>query len=433
LKHGFRLLRLTPLLFSLAVANALAQPTGADSRSVSLASQHFAAGSAAFERQDNRLALAEFLAAIEAGSDGPAAHYNVAVCYYRLGEYEQAEQAFRALRRDFRKMQSLADYNIGLTLVRREAYSAARDAFERASFSDDEQIAALADAMLVRLPGGTGSGRSSGAWTQLVDIQFGDDDNVALIDPLSLPAELTTDSTFAEFQFYLGGPVREQSPWRIDASAFLIEYPSASDFDQSGVYVSARHEQQAGRWQLFIRPEFGRTNLDGNGFEQYVGLSLTLQQAFPSARTTFGIEVSRDSIDEVETQFAYIDGQRSVLELKADTRFDRSRLVIDYRIQSDDRVGAGVSADRDRYSLRYIRPLNPVWTGELRYEHRVSDYDRLLVPREESRHQAGIEARRELGAAWEIALRFQSAENDSTDSRFSYRRNRVSFGASRAF
>jgi tetratricopeptide (TPR) repeat protein len=432
LTHGFRLHRLTPFLLSLIVANALAQPPSAEPRSVSVASRHFAAGSAAFERQDNRLALAEFLAAIEAGSDGPAVHYNVAICYYRLGEYEQAEEAFRTLRRDFPQMQSLADYNIGLTLVWREEFSAARDSFERASLAEDERIAALANAMLTRLPGAE-SVRSSAAWTRVIDVRFGDDDNVALIDPLSLPAELTTDSTFAEFQFYLGGPVREKSPWRIDASAFLIEYPSADAFDQSGLYVGARHEQQAGRWQVFVRPEFGRTNLDGDGFEQYVGLSLALQQTFPSVRTTVGIEVRRDSIDDIETQFAYIDGQRSVLALKADSSFDRGRLVVEYRIQADDRAGAGVSADRDRYSLRYIKPLNSLWTGELRYEYRVSDYDRLLVPREESRHQAGIEARREFGAAWEIALRYLYAENDSTDSRFGYRRNRVSFGASKAF
>jgi tetratricopeptide (TPR) repeat protein len=212
LKRGFRFFRLTPLLFSLVAANALAQQSGENDASDSAASRHFAAGSAAFARQDNRLALTEFLAAIEAGSVGPAVHYNVAVCYFRLGEYDLAESAFRVLQRDFPQMRSLADYNIGLTLFRRDRWSAARDYFARAALAEDEQIAALANAMLVRLPL-AGPVQASGAWTRVIDIRFGDDDNVALIDPLSLPAEITTDSSFAEFQFYAGGAVDVDSPW----------------------------------------------------------------------------------------------------------------------------------------------------------------------------------------------------------------------------
>jgi tetratricopeptide (TPR) repeat protein len=431
LKRGARFYRLAPFIFSLIAASAVAQPSGDEVSSTALASERFAAGSAAFQSENYRRALTEFQAAIDAGSTGPAVHYNLAVCYYQLGEYARAEDAFRALGRDYPQMRGLADYNVGLSLVRRDRLSAARDAFERAARSEDDQLVILANAMLDRLAPELHN--PPNPWIRLVDIQFGRDDNVALIDPLSLPAELTTASPFAELQLYVGGPLRAASAWRLDASAFLIEYPDADSFDQTGMYLSARHEQLVGRWQMFVRPQFGRTHLNGDGFEQYVGLSLALQQSLSSTRTTVGFEFSHDSVSEIDSRFGYIDGKRSMLGLRADRSFDRGRFIIDYRIQIDDRAGAGVSADRDRALLRYIRPLSSTWTGEIEHEYRVSDYNRLSTPRKESRHQSGFRATRELPSGWQIALRYRFTDNDSSDSTFSYRRNRVSFGVSKVF
>ena len=382
--------------------------------------------------QDYGRALAEFQAAIDAGSEGPAVHYNVAVCLYRLGEYARAEQAFLALGRDFPQMQALADYNLGLTLLRSDRNEQARVAFERASSADDDRIVALADAMLMRLRE-TSAAPSSDNWIRLVEMRMGNDDNVALIDPLSLPAGRTTESPFSELQFYLGGPLTEAGAWRIDAGAFLYTYPDASEFDQSGIYINTRHEKFASNWKVSVGPQLGRTNLDGNGFEQYIGASLALQRTYTEARTTFAIELSYDDVSDIESQFAFIDGERSALRLSLDKSFGSGRLIASYSIQEDDRAGAGVSADRDRYSLRYFRSLGPDWSAELQYEYRVSDYGRLDPSREESRRQTGMQASREFGSGWRVALRYQYSENNSTDRLFSYRRNRVSVGASRVF
>jgi tetratricopeptide (TPR) repeat protein len=432
LKPGRRLFRLAPIVVWLCVVNAAAQESSDALGSTSAASEHFAAGSAAFAMQDYRRALTEFQAAIDAGSEGPAVYYNVAVCLYRLGEYARAEEAFIALGRDYPQMKALADYNLGLTLLRRDRNERARTAFERASSTGDDRISALANTMLMRLPQ-TAVAPSSDNWIRLVELRIGNDDNVALIDPLSLPAGRTTDSAFSELQFYLGGSLTEAGAWRMDAGAFLYRYPDASGFDQSGFYISTRHEHLATNWKVNFGPQLGRTSLDGNGFEQYVGVSLAMQRTYAVARTTFAIELSYDDVSDIESQFAFIDGERSALRLSVDKSFRASRLVASYSIQEDDRVGAGVSADRDRYSLRYLRSLGPEWIAELQYEYRVSDYRRLDPSREESRRQSGMQASREFGSGWRVALRYQYSENDSTDSLFSYRRKRISMAASRVF
>src|SRR3970282_2847681 len=150
------------VLFIVA-AETTAQPPVGEIESEPASSAHFAAGFDACDRHDYRRALAEFEAAIAAGSEAAAAHYNVAVCRYRLADYAGAADAFRALARRFPAMRDLADYNLGLALTRQDRLGQARTAFERAQASGDERIAALARAMLARLPAEAAPRASRGA------------------------------------------------------------------------------------------------------------------------------------------------------------------------------------------------------------------------------------------------------------------------------
>jgi tetratricopeptide (TPR) repeat protein len=172
-------------------ALALAQTAGAAAESA--ASERFAAASRAFAEQDYRRALADFQAALDLGHEGPAVHYNLAVCYYRLGEYVRAEQAFRELAREFPEMRDLAEYNLGLALTRQGREAEARGAFEQARNGNDERVAALAAAMLERLTAAEVAPRAE-SWMRLIDLRAGYDDNVALIDAASVPAGRSTES-----------------------------------------------------------------------------------------------------------------------------------------------------------------------------------------------------------------------------------------------
>lgn len=412
-----------------AAPELASQPRPAATQSVSAASEHFAAGSRAFEQQDYLHALAEFQAAIAAGSDGPAVHYNVAVCHYRLGEYARAEAAFRALGQRFPAMRNLADYNLGLVLTRLDRATEARTAFERARLGGDERIAALSGAMLARLPAGAPVSPAP-AWIRLLDLRFGHDDNVALIDAASLPAGRSTDSPFGEIFAYASGPTAGR--WRLDASAYLIGYPDAGEFDQRGLYLAGLYRWSAGAWRVAAGPHYSYAILDGEGFERRLGASVDASRAF-SPRLTFGVNLAHDDIDDLEPQFAYLEGEREQLRLVLDAAVQSGRLLADYQVERNNRAGPSISADRDRYSIRYRRFLRGAWTGELMYEHRVSDYSRLAQPREEKRRQVGFQALRDIARDWQFSAQYRYADNDSDDSVYVYERHRFAAGLSKLF
>ena len=107
-------------------------------------------GKQAFADGDLDSALVYFETARDLGMKGPAVHYNIAVCQYRLGRYEDALETFGRIARDYPKMRGLAEYNMGLAQNRLGNVRSARQHFMLAyrQSTDDEKIRALAAGML---------------------------------------------------------------------------------------------------------------------------------------------------------------------------------------------------------------------------------------------------------------------------------------------
>jgi tetratricopeptide (TPR) repeat protein len=418
--------RLASIFVLLVVASHAAAQTPASAEET--ASQLFAAGSRAFGNGDFREALADFEAAIAAGEQGPAVHYNLAVCYYKLGDYRRAENEFKDLAEQFPAMRALAEYNVGLALTAQDRRAEARAAFERARAGNDVQIAVLAAAMLERLA--ASETPSARPWTRLVDMRVGHDDNVALIDAASLPAGRSTDSSLAELFAYFSGPVGAR-PWRVDASAYVVAYPDAGEFDQRVVYLGAAREWRAGDWYFDIGTGLSHATLDGDGFEQRVGVLVNARHV--AGNVTFAAQLAHNDIDDLEARFSYVDGTLDQLALVIDSALRSGRVIATYYQERNDRADPGVSADRDRYVLRYQRLLNAAWTTDFMYEYRKSDYTELSPAREEERQQLGIDLARNISSKWQVVMQYRFADNDSNDAAYTYDRHRVSIGLSTAF
>jgi tetratricopeptide (TPR) repeat protein len=418
--------RLASIFVLLVVASHAAAQTPASAEET--ASQLFAAGSRAFGNGDFREALADFEAAIAAGEQGPAVHYNLAVCYYKLGDYRRAENEFKDLAEQFPAMRALAEYNVGLALTAQDRRAEARAAFERARAGNDVQIAVLAAAMLERLA--ASETPSARPWTRLVDMRVGHDDNVALIDAASLPAGRSTDSSLAELFAYFSGPVGAR-PWRVDASAYVVAYPDAGEFDQRVVYLGAAREWRAGDWYFDIGTGLSHATLDGDGFEQRVGVLVNARHV--AGNVTFAAQLAHNDIDDLEARFSYVDGTLDQLALVLDSTLRSGKVIATYYLERNDRADPGVSADRDRYVLRYQRLLNAAWTTDFMYEYRKSDYTELSPAREEERQQLGIDLARNISSKWQVVMQYRFADNDSNDAAYTYDRHRVSIGLSTAF
>lgn len=420
------------LLAAGSVGHVYAQNGARLASAESVASGHFAAGSAAFESGDYQAALTEFRAAIAAGAEGPSAYYNEAVCLYRLGDFAAAANAFRALGVAFPQMRALADYNLGLSLIHQNEVEAAREPLQRAAASDDKSIATLARAMLARVSREPDSSPRS-EWLRVLDLSVGNDDNVALIDPLGLPAGLSTDSPFSELSFYAGGPVTARGRWNLSANAYRLDYSDASAYDQTVVGVASRYQQAAGNWVVSAGPRIGRSDIGGDGFERYVGAEFGFGHRSTGGSSAIDLTLTYDDSKEIDSRFAYIAGDRLQLGMRYTRYLPAARLALEYRYSDDDRAGAGVSAERDWYRLSWRQRWGRDWTADFLLEFRDSDYAALTTPRHEQRYQTGLRVLRALGPDWSIAIEYRYTNNDASDATYTYTRHRFSFGASWLF
>jgi hypothetical protein len=410
----------------LALALALSA-TAAAQEAATAGAEPFAAGERAFAAQDYAAALAAFREAIARGDDGPAVRYNAAVSLYRLERYAEAADAFADLERSYPNMRPLAAYNLGLAETRRGRLAQARAAFERALTSGDERIGALAVAMLERV-----GAPQRGRWTRILELGVGRDDNVALLDSASLPAGRSADSPFYELNGYFAKPF-DGERWRLDANVYRVAYSDASEYDQLSVYLGTRYRWRAGDWSGSVGPFLNRSTLDGRGFEQELGAGLELRYALGDTGAALGFSATRSDVEELEAEFAYVDGERTSVGLYFTRPLRAGSVRLDYREERNDRAGAGVSPDRSRYGLAYRRALGGSWTGEVGYEHRESDYERLSVPRRERRQQYELKAGYRLRSNWLLDASLRIDDNSASDARYAYRRTRLALGLSKAF
>jgi hypothetical protein len=392
------------------------------------ASALFADGERAFAAGDYREALRQFTAAREAGSTGPSSYYNIGVCQYLLRDYDAAERTFATLAGAFPALRELAEYNRGLALRAGGNLDAARRAFERARASPDDKVAALANAQLGELGGQATSVASR--WQGYLSGALGYDDNVALVDELLLPSGQASSSEFTDLVGVLSKNLGA-GRLRFDASGYLVRYTDTDEFDQSALRLALASERRLGAWTLAVGPTLGRSTLDGDGFEELLGVDLRLRRGFGSD-VAFDARIVYDDVDAGDARFAYLAGSRRQLRL-ALQHAGSGRTRVGYDLERNDRADPGVSASRQRWSLSYLRPLSGAWTTTMGLAHRKSRYSQATVPREERLLEVSFGARRELEIDWTVSADYRWSDNDSTVEAFSYDGQRVSVGMSRSF
>jgi hypothetical protein len=393
----------------------------------------FADASAAFAAGDYAAAAASFEAARAAGMDGPAVEYNAGVSYYRLGAFERAEHVFRSLAQSYPDMRALADYNLGLVLTRQSRTFEAREAFERARLGGDPAIAALADAMLERTddqapvtPG------VATRWIGLFDVAVGYDDNVALLDESSLPAGMSTESPLLEAYGYVSGRVGAESAVRIDASAYLVRYSRAGEFDQDGLQLAVAYLWEAGNWQIDAGSHYNYSTLAGEGFERRIGASMTARYPLGEA-TSMLLRYVHDDVGALSDDYRFVKGTRDRLSVGLEQRGERGKLALGYVRERNDRLSPNVSPERHEVFAGYQLALTADWSVGVQGLLRASRYEQLAEPRDEDLSQVSVTATRDFGSGWQLFGAYRVSENSSNVDLFSYDRNRLVFSLNRLF
>jgi hypothetical protein len=417
---GWRVALVLLLVQGLTVAHA--QPADA-----------LAAGRAAFEQGDYAAALRLFQAARAEGTDTAALAYNIGVCQYRVGDYTAAEASFATLAARFPSFRPLAEYNRGLALLALERRDEAVAAFTEARDEGDERLSALARAALAELGGAGAQAAKLVRWRGYFSAAAGHDDNVALVDELSLPASTSAASPLTELLGYAGLQFGTRVPVRVDFSGYVVRYADSAAFDQDSLRVDAVLSWTLGdSWRLEAGPHVGSSTLDGDGFEQTLGADLRATRSL-GRQLAFDVQFLYDDITSPSTRFEFVEGSRERLRVGIERRVTGRRLRVVYELDSQDRADPNVSPDRDRLMLIWGSRLGGRWSTDGALAHRTSRYDASTVPRKERLNELALGVRRELGASWLLNLDYRWTDNNSNVSVYSYTSRRIAIGVSRTF
>jgi hypothetical protein len=418
-------IRRAPLLWLILPLFAL---TGAASTAVA---DDWSSGQQAFTAGDYASALQYFESARDAGLDGPAVHYNIAVSQFKLGRYGDAGQTFALIARQYPKMRGLAEYNLGLVARRLGNTPQARVHFLRAYqlSPDNREIRVLASRRLRELEPEV---RKASRWTGAIGIRAGHDDNVALRDDAGLPVGTTAESPMVDLFAVVQGPWTGRSGFRLDGSAYVLRYFDADEFDQSQFSGRVFYEWRPDDWrtQLGVHASFG--TLGGDAFDRKLGVNASVARYLGHAGM-IDLRYAYDDVSDADAQFAGISGSRQQVDLRYRWFRLGHRIQLQVGLETNDRADPGVSPDRTRFGAGYrYTPERGLGYGA-DIEMRNSDYKNLATPRDEDLLTLGADVTYTLRNDWQLSFELQYSDNDSTDATYSYDRTRVTIGAMKLF
>jgi len=388
-------------------------------------------GKQAFERANYGDALDYFESARDAGQSGPAVHYNIGVCQYKLARYRDSDATFSLIARQYPRMHGLAEYNLGLVDLKLDDAGAARlhflSAYELST--GDETLRTLSSNMLLRTDTKV---ESPAYWMGSFGFRAGHDDNVELRDDLGLPVGTTTDSPMVDAFASLTGPFRDDSHLRLDAAVYAVTYFDIHDFDQNVLSVGAVYDWTFGAWRTEAGLYAGYSTLGGDGFDKTGSGSIRFSRRL-TLDSRFSIRYRYDEVGAENSFFSGIEGSRQRLDALYRWSRQRRNLSLRYIYETNDRLDPSVSPDRHDVRIDYRYDPESGLGYEVGGQLRSSEYDRLATGRNEDLFLAYVGITKNFRSNWQILSRLQYSENDSSDSQFSYERTVITLGILKNF
>jgi hypothetical protein len=298
-----------------------------------------------------------------------------------------------------------------------------------ASEGGDEKIAALASARIGEIDAVTRAARAQALWQGFMQLGVGHDDNVALVDDLTLPAGLQADSPLAEL---FGFGSRRLGAWaRLDVAGYFVRYSDASEFDEDALSAGVAFEGARDAWAFELGPRYERNTIDGTSFESQAGLRARAYRPFGSG-LRFTATFAYDDVAALESRFDYLEGARRQLRLALERRLSGARYGATLELEDNNRADPTVSSERTRVLLRYARSLGAMWDVEGGAAYRWSTYERPTGP-DERLAEVFASARRLLMHGWAFTVDYRHSNNDADLAEFSYDADRIALSISRVF
>lgn len=407
-------------------------------------SDHFNLGVKAAKSGNYQRALKQFQQAKKLGLDTPALKYNLAVAYYKLGQFNQARKDFAELVKvpDYRQ---IAYFNLGLVANKQNDRATAVDAFSHAyQEGKSDKIRILAAEALQRLKAPLPKKVTvRKRWSGFLSGGFASDSNVTLAnnDLLGVTSQSDTYYFLSGYGAYWlqGG---RNAGTRIFLDGYSQNYSSQTSYNFSQLGAGIARYQRLGSWRLRLGGFWDEVSFGGKSYERILSGELRGSKTL-SKYTRLEMRYRASQIKVLDPLYDYLEGSRQQLRVGSRTRMSDIMYRVYYQLELNnrkDRVGTVdpfTSYSPTRHSLRVTGwwDINKLWTlrldGRYRYS-RYNDDDILaggIIKRREDR-QMRLSARlsRELDKHLNINLKYTTTNSDSNIARKSYDRSLTSLG-----
>ena len=419
---------------------------GAEELSVTQAEQSFAQGE-----------YAEALASYQNLFDrdpAPDYLYNIGVCHFKLGQWQQAYDSFRDLELVTDDV-DLARYNQAVSLKKMGQIEQARAILEEIELmSDNFELALLASEQLQRLDSESSESIAKQASDSdifgVIQIGFGNDDNVQLPDQDTVT---NIDDNFIESMVSLGY-LNYSSGWSFDALYYQTDYDNADDFSVSFSSLNAaKHVVTDANSHISFSLGSDNYTVGGEDYLSAIRAGIDYRTSLSdSEKLSFTGQFTQYNAAD---SYKQLDGTSYRLETKYSVSEDNRRWYLRARVISNDRddlttedsftsfsylkytVGAGYRWDISDWTMRarinyskadYADDNALLFVGPLGREFSVS-----TGRRSDSNVSAVISAEYQLTKHWLLTAEFDSTNNSSNIQEYDYDNQVIMFGISYSF
>ena len=152
-----------------------------------------------------------------------------------------------------------------------------------------------------------------------------------------------------------------------------------------------------------------------------------------SRNASVDLRYTYDDVSEADSVFAGIAGTRKQFDARYRWYQDGHGFQLRFRLETNDRLDAGVSPDRSQFGADYRYQPERGFGLEAGINLRNSDYDELITSREENLTTFRGAVTYTFRNNWLAMLEYRNASNDSTDPIFSYDRGQATIGVLKYF
>lgn len=398
-------------------------------------SAYFTAAQNSFKAGDFKQALVHFKQAHKSGLHKPSLFYNIGVCSYKLGLYEEAKQAFLETA-TFPKMTALAYYNLAVVAEKQGDHATAiswlrkslREARER-----DTKLILLAETALSRI---RSSHEMITGWLRYGALDFGFDDNVSMVE--SEDQDLTSDEEdsftdlFAFARTPLLGNSSSQGPF-LQGNVSYRDYTDLNDYDVGSLRLEGLYRQKSRGFQVESGAGYSYVLWDGSGYSQ--GPIFTIQAKHPlGAVSSYRLRYDGQYFDILNVEYENLKGwsHRATAEFSAQLK--SSNLILAYSLEENDRNEQQSSPRRHLISASLELYPAEHFSLTIASSYRASTYDEPdTSERNDDRFETSLLLSYTSTQKWGISGRFSHTNNSSTLPLYDYQKNMASISLNYSF